>query len=325
MKDLKIDEWACWTISQGNEFLGLPQSLKTKTLLSVTEAFVKNAGQCLSLGMFPTSLFFAGRQVQLSLTAACLQLLGKPYSDSGDASRALEIEALAERFRKGTIPAPFPIRPAGEFDQAYRYAYTNDRPVFETLMSLQVVAGWTAFETLAGDLWEAAVNAHPRTLSDLGGGKESPKGKGEDEGGQIPIKRLQEYNYNVRDAMGTLLRGANKVQFVRLEDIRDAYARAFSKHFNRIGGAIEDASLDALAVARNLIVHKAGVCDGDYERRTRGGSLPPLPQLAIGQRLVLDGTLVKALVAPVLTCGVRLIQAVDGWLVGHPERERKAE
>ena len=37
------------------------------------------------------------------------------------------------------------------------------------MLDAMILGAWTAFETLAGDLWETALNIHPVNLSDLGG------------------------------------------------------------------------------------------------------------------------------------------------------------
>jgi hypothetical protein len=39
----------------------------------------------------------------------------------------------------------------------------------EAMLSSAITGTWTAFETMAGDLWEAALNAHPDGLAELKG------------------------------------------------------------------------------------------------------------------------------------------------------------
>jgi hypothetical protein len=39
----------------------------------------------------------------------------------------------------------------------------------EAMLSSALTGTWTAFETMAGDLWETAVNIHPAVLAELRG------------------------------------------------------------------------------------------------------------------------------------------------------------
>ena len=127
-------------------------------------------------------------------------------------------------------------------------------------LASHITATWTIFETLAGDLWEAAMNGHPSGLSDLHGKPSSSSGQ--TEGKSIPLSQLEKYRYDLTDVMGTVLR--EKFNFTVLDSVRDAYSMAFHKHSKKIEAAIMDKSLDALNKVRNLIVHKAGIVDKRY-------------------------------------------------------------
>ena len=63
---------------------------------------------------------------------------------------------------------------------------------------------------------------------------------------------------------------------------------------------------------RNLIIHKAGVCDEEYKARSANRLL--LPRLNVGERMELDGGLVLDLLLPLGNCCAKLILAVDSWL-----------
>jgi hypothetical protein len=178
------------------------------------------------------------------------------------------------------------------------------RAGLRSLLSSTLVASWTSFETLAGDLWEAVVNARPSLATKLG----------------KPIKPniLQKYDYNVAKSMGAIMTEIDAVSFTRLENIRAAYKYVFADNYgDSIMAAIEDKSLDALSQARNLVVHKAGRCDAEYQRRAAG--LPQLPQLKIGEPLPLDGVLVQRLIEPAFANCHLLIKSVGNWLTSHPD------
>jgi hypothetical protein len=102
-----------------------------------------------------------------------------------------------------------------------------------------------------------------------------------------------------------------------LDDIRDAYKKAFTEHAESIHDILKNKAFDALSLARNLIVHRAGKCDSEYRRRAT--FTPQLPQLEIGQPLTLNGNLVKELMEPTILSCKQLLEAVGVWLRNHPE------
>src|SRR5262249_13752989 len=54
-----------------------------------------------------------------------------------------------------------PVLHAADFGDC---ADEQTRNVYDTLMASQLILAWTAFETVAEDLWVAAVNSHPAEL-----------------------------------------------------------------------------------------------------------------------------------------------------------------
>lgn len=186
---------------------------------------------------------------------------------------------------------------------------------------LMVINMWTVFESMAGDLWEASLNTHPQRLAALSGsrrrigGRTAPRpvSDGDDDGKSINLNVLQKYGYDVSKAMGTVLRSKGKVGFTRLSDIREAYSVAFSDDANDIDKVLEDNALDAISAVRNLLVHKAGMVDEEFLQRSK--AIPYLPRLSLGDKLQLDGDIVKKQIEPVIRLSVSLLQAVDAWIV----------
>ena len=87
----------------------------------------------------------------------------------------------------------------------------------EAWLGSQITGTWTAFEAMAGDLWEAALNYKPRELAKLSGSKHGKDSK------QIGLDQIQRYNFDLSTHMGTIFVGTNKYQFDRLSGIREAY------------------------------------------------------------------------------------------------------
>jgi hypothetical protein len=110
--------------------------------------------------------------------------------------------------------------------------------------------------------------------------------------------------------MGSVLIETNKYGFDKLEYIREAYEDAFGGNNTVI---LKNTCLDTLHVVRNVLVHNAGVADGDYLRRK--SILPTSAIVEKGEPIPLDGELVVELVAPALELGNKLIESVDQWLM----------
>lgn len=216
----------------------------------------------------------------------------------------------------------------------------NDPPQVAPWLASVVVMAWTAFETLAGDLWADAVNIRPSRLAHLAGNRnrieqltrKRPKQKGESSAATQPatggkqadgvvlrlsdIDKITRGTFNMSQCVGSVLR--RRINFTRLEDIREAYSRAFraedsASSTDGIDAALASQSLDALSAVRNLIVHRAGVADATYLEDMLKS--PTTPRLQLKQELQLSGEIVRGLIDPVATCCVDLVQATDGWLV----------
>jgi hypothetical protein len=129
----------------------------------------------------------------------------------------------------------------------------------ESVLVSQITSTWTAFEVLAGDLWEQALNVHPHKLADLAGkkhrGKDESTGLTVDEKRSLPLGSLQKYGYNLSRSMGTILR--TKYRFTHLESARRAYWDAFDDESVCLN--IDNKAVTTLAGLRHVFVHKGGV------------------------------------------------------------------
>ena len=139
------------------------------------------------------------------------------------------------------------------------------------LLTSQVTGTWTAFEVLAGDLWESALNCRPRKLASLSAARgERTNDDKSQPSTSIQLNLLSKYGFDVRDKMGTILR--EKLSFGVLDKIRESYRKAFG------GGDVSDViasgrspdPLNTLSFVRNVIVHRAGIADEDFETRADG-------------------------------------------------------
>lgn len=194
----------------------------------------------------------------------------------------------------------------------------------EAMLSSCVTGMWTAFETMAGDLWEAALNLHPQGLAELKGRRKrllkgsddlGSSGDEEDDAAgikSVPLHEIMRHGYKIENQMGSVLR--TRRRFDHLAGIREAYALAFHNKADEIDTLLKYDGLDALNAVRNLLVHRSGIVDRTYERKTK---FLQIPTASIGSEIFLDGEIVKDMMTAIVICSFKLIVAVDDWIAAN--------
>jgi hypothetical protein len=190
---------------------------------------------------------------------------------------------------------------------------------FIPMFSGYVTGTWTAIETMFGDLWEAALNTHPKILASLNGKprkdasqtQQQPKVSGGDQEKKLDLNLAAKHGFDLRSCMGTIFRTERRFEFTRLSSAREAYMRAFSEKSARVDAAITHKSIDALSAVRNLILHKAGEADDEYVKQQKIFAVPKADK---GQKIKLDGQNTSGLIKPAIASSRSLMIAVDDWI-----------
>lgn len=182
----------------------------------------------------------------------------------------------------------------------------------DALFASIVVSSWTAFECLASDAWVKAVNNGPKEwrikVNDSRHVKLKP-GEPEDEKPDLKIDPLEDYAGSLREA--------GRVSFQRLSTIKRNYSIIFDKPTMRM--LFDDAAggyIAALSQVRNILAHKAGVADGEFEKKTK--TFPELSVFKEKNPVLLDGEIVKKLRNAALIVGEGLIRFIDDIITPAP-------
>jgi hypothetical protein len=321
--------------------------LKTVALTETVKAFVSNMERVASLADFPINVVDISTTWARLGTQACLRLVSKPMLDQDDLQKDPDLmDKLTEEMAPLMKEWATKQLNVSEYAKSHEHAIKQlngylslEDPVsgIEGILAALLTGTWTAFETMAGDLWVAALNAQPEGLAQLTGrpariaklagetsrgdeddlsGAESTVGPDESKVVRLnDIQALTHGDYDIRHKMGSLLRG--RFKFVTLSGIRQAYSAAFSEQEQNartasIDSALANKALDAMSIVRNIIIHKAMVADQEYVRKAK--RCPLAPQIQAGDRLQLDGVICCTLISPVVAASVGLIKAVDTWL-----------
>ncbi len=314
--------------------LGQP-SVKTTELSAPVASFLANISRLRSMLNLPARLIHVSMLRQKLASEALLEVTGDLKKEPSGDDQWRELRDKADTLWNNWFATCSPERLAqdaktiGDANVASLIQFGSGPTWlgFDAILIGQITGAWTSFEALAGDLWEAALNAHPHFLSDLKGkrqkstdapgcteqSKQSPKG--EDPGKSIAVGILQRYKYDLSRCMGSVLK--SKFDFTSLgakNGIKSAYWAAFGDQ--NIGSIIEGESLRSLASVRNVIVHKAGMVDEEFKGDL--SAIPPFRSIGIGKRIPIDGALVQDLIHPVVNSAIDLIRSVDNWIVEHP-------
>jgi hypothetical protein len=358
VRDLKYRELV---IDQS--YVEVDQEIKTQELVPAAKAFIRNMDRLTELVNAPHFLVQVATNLEYHTSSMLESKLSVDerrglYGLSGrkPSEHALSIreEVRAQwiaLYKKDETDFYHKPKKPGTLVQSLldNWPEATERPL-DAIMSTIIVGTWTAFETLAGDLWVRAVNRFPRLLSRLNGRpvridelarrKTSTGATGymkrmnlRDDGGEADyfdvddssskgitlgeIHKITRGSCDLSQSMGDLLVSTKKVKFTSLADIREAYSLAFSEKCkkarpDKIDEALADNRLKATSLVRNLLVHKGGVADSVYVDESK--SAPTAPRLEAGTALALDGELSNSLVGPAILSGVNLIKSVDAFI-----------
>ena len=291
-RDLKLIE----LLKIPRTHIDLRQQLTQPSFDRCVRAFIRTIDRGLAMGDMPPFLVQYFMQSQQARDIAALKVLGGIAVDPKDRDEYMRLEAESRRTLHSVKVTPryceFTMSMA--LTNLERTADGGVGPLRNGLqanMVGMVIGTWTAFETLAGDLWEAAINVCPKTLAEQKGtagriwqqvlqrkksqGCVPAKGfqsgtiqgspKSQSDSKQLPLERIVEITegtFNLGEKMGTLLR--SKYDFSVLAKTREAYSVAFAHYSNKVDECMSDTRIDTLNLVRNMMVHNAGVADKIY-------------------------------------------------------------
>jgi hypothetical protein len=315
MRDYKIHE-----LKPNAALLDNLASVTVPEIAKVSTIFALNVNSVHSLCSLVAGLYYWGTIDGLHRAMAWNHVFGHDFhpDDELDPSRMPEILAEANKLTAKSLAK---YRDHPEYEDLVWNGVNEDIKVLgvhadswlgggiETVLSAIVVATWTAFETLAADLWIACVNRHPRlALESLGAGIED----GDDEHTiteklskecKITAKQLIDSGFNLRDKMGDVLESDWK--FTRSDQSREAWTRIFGGRKAELKKLFDDKNLRWLRSLRNSIVHYGG--RAKYKFKNDVGDHHYLKTVLDGELYVLDGQLVSSLINPSISLGADLI------------------
>jgi hypothetical protein len=195
-------------------------------------------------------------------------------------------------------------------------ALMNDTPAMEKAMEALLfsvlIASWSAFETLVGDLWVAAIDFGPKELQNRLLLASNKWQKPDD---AIGAATLGDIEHSPKKHFGSVLKAARKVSFQKLQYVIRYYDIAFATDTEALFKDTENGHIYALAALRHIFVHNAGKPDATFFKQIhQAKGLDDLKKATKGKSIHLDGELVNNLRHAAMMLGSRLIHFVDDVL-----------
>jgi hypothetical protein len=326
VQDYKLDELLIDTSCRG-----LVDQVQTEELKVAVGAFVQNINRIAALAQLPVNLFYWGSVVGQNYVVAYQDVTKKMYEFSTPADSFADKNGLIderERHWTSELLKRFE-RDKEDWTEVAKDTYKqllrllpSEVPLSEgteAILFSVVIGAWTAFETLASDVWIGAYDALPTAVRGAQDGDQLriENGMESDPGADVPKARKSAAKFGSDGHLsGEEFVDENRVQFSSLPEMRQHYSRLFSEKLgrsstDRIDKVLGDTGLDAINAVRNLMVHQSGICDPIYRKKSKNNSLAP--DLELGKPLKLDGISALSLVGVVTKLGPELVKAVDAW------------
>jgi hypothetical protein len=289
--------------------------------------FKTNAHRLVNLVVMPPLLITHTGKLQASIDLAKLSVFGK-LDGTPTNEQALEIgtqaaQILATR-KSGSISGLGSLQSGAMNIDMWTVRDATLKEILGVLLSLALVNAWTVFETLATDLWVAALNTKPdlacaASMTAIRVDKNERDNAVDNELGKtIPIAKARDYDFDLRTHMGTILKASKRYKFDRLHGIVSAYRAAFGHKAAALFDKPSHSRLTVLEGIRNVLVHSAGKIDTRFKDRSNLASAAygSLASLELGDDLPIEGVMTAEFLALSFNVCAELLELVNDAVGG---------
>lgn len=272
--------------------------LRDKSLQELCENFKLGYENILSTFAFPIAVASHSMQSMYEFEyrlKAATQLKTRITDDSKEFKDLVNEHRLKDRKKgRGINEASKMLKNIGK-----ELSFLDDTINQITLNSL--VNSWTIFESIMKDTWIHLLNSDPKrflsqTLLNNDGELPGIEGK------NISIGLLQKFDLDVSKHLGDLLH--KKYDFTSVRGIKKAYSELFKKEGMDFS-FLENKTLCQLEIARHITVHKGGIIDEEYLKRTT------YKNEKLGHKLDYSARRCKELINSPISIGTKLFLIVD--------------
>lgn len=194
----------------------------------------------------------------------------------------------------------------------------------QSLFSAVIIGAWTAFESLATDLWIEAVNLRPkslglRALRTCRRQRAAPELDATQQKAAKPriptvtVEMLDKYDFDLKGRIGYVLWYEREFDFNTLKAIQQSYKLVFGKDCESwFVDDLYQKQLPLLEAHRHVFVHRGGKVDQFFIDRVE--HIPSLALLSKGTPIHIESDVAKGYVQLATDCSTLLLNKVDVWL-----------
>jgi hypothetical protein len=304
-------------------FMNNLQSVQSECLKPCAIAFKGNMNRTGLFAMFPAEIAYQVRRDMLFQVNALFWTTGKgdatledliDFEPTPEFVKEFVAQAAAhEAKEKATANKAswFRVKLGVEYVEAMAEEANNEgmQQTLEAILTSIVLESWLFFEAFVSDLWCTAVDSGGRAIS----ARIQANQKWESSKEGMRASQIGNTQADPRTQQGSFKREIGLVSFQKLRSIKDYYKIAFENDIDKLFDETVDGYIYALSDVRNCIAHSAGKVDGSFFNRAK--RFPEFANLNIGDKLLLDGDIVRKLRNAAGLTGAALIKAVDEMLI----------
>jgi len=299
----------------------LRENLKTKEYLPAVRVFADSVQRIRDLHWLPVELLYVMQAVTVARASALHRTGSDPMAlldKMTDAQEALASSIFTDMLKK------IQEAPGGVFQHTWRVGNSHLKSLLqaeiegkeppykivavEAVLAAIITASYGALETLAEDIWIAALNRHPLLAKNF---MEANKDK------KLDMLATFGDGLDLTHRMGSMLVKTRKVQFQTFYDFKNAYEQSVPKEI--ADPLFSDCSGVLLAEkVRHLIAHRGGIVDAKFKQEMGDFSGSGYDEIKVGEQLRFDGPIVALHLESCLDMGRAIILAVDEWSCTAP-------
>jgi hypothetical protein len=295
---------------------------RSECFVDAVSAFLSNMRRVATFAAMPAELSYNVRRDQLLSDCATIETTGKLKPDLRqflDNDPSPEFRASFQKFATEYITEKsFEEKRdtterlgVGYIERVLDAEFPPMQASMDAVFEAVILQSWTAFETLAADLWFTALDNGPSQWRTNVLRKHGEFKRGSNWEPQTVLPAVLN---DPQKKFGSSLKDLDAIGFQKFRLLKFWYETAFgvgvAKIFAEDGGYIR-----ALAAVRNLIVHQAGKADATYVNEVK--KFPELNQVAEDNLIQLDGVTVNKLRKTAIKVGIALIQHLDDALSSY--------
>ena len=214
--------------------------------------FSDNLQRVIMVGEMPLQLMFHTALIERSVCMSRFDCGVAPDDTSKDKEESCK-EAFSKRLDAYNKDADWATKTAFEYGSHNLKMLLKPghpgRAAIEAVLGAMITSAYSAFETLAADLWVATVDMHFELAANVLSDK------------SLQGNVVAGYGGDISKAGGRVLRDTKKVTLDSLSGIQGAYRQAFKRQLN----SVFDKQLRHTEKVRHLIAHRAGLIDQKFK------------------------------------------------------------